>query len=246
MRLALDTSCLTLSLALLTPEGALVEHVLIGPPKKQSDVLPAVIQELLLRHGLTLRSLTGLCCGLGPGSFTGLRIGLSCLKGLSYALKVPLVGVSSLRALALEGPMETELFCAAVVKRNDLYLGRYRRRDDDVIEPLADETSLPLEAFAARLRETPAAMMIGPAVPEYRVALEALGVPSHHLLDAPHVPSAVSLARLAQWPVAYAPEALFALEPHYVRGSGAEENPKFPPMPGVESKARLLIPSKEP
>jgi tRNA threonylcarbamoyladenosine biosynthesis protein TsaB len=92
----------------------------------------------------------------------------------------------------------------------------------------------------------PAARMIGPAVPEYRVALEALGVPSRQLLDSPHVPSAVSLARLAQWPVAYAPEQLFALEPHYVRGSGAEENPKFPPMPGVESKARLLIPSKEP
>jgi tRNA threonylcarbamoyladenosine biosynthesis protein TsaB len=57
------------------------------------------------------------------------------------------------------------------------------------------------------------------------------------------VPSAFALARLATWPAAYDAQAVFALEPHYLRGSGAEENPKFPPLPGVESKARLLQPS---
>lgn len=244
MWLALDTSCLTLSLALVRPSGEVVEHALVPPPTKQSDALPGAIEALLARHGVAWSQLTGLVSGLGPGSFTGLRIGLSCLKGLAFALEVPLVGVSSLKALALEGPEDTELFCAAVVKKNELYLGRYRRALG-VVEALEPETSLPLGAFAERLLAAPAARMIGPAVPEYRSALEALGVPPEQLLAAPHVPSALCLARLATIPAAYDAQAVFALEPHYLRGSGAEENPKFPPLPGVESKARL-IPPKEP
>jgi tRNA threonylcarbamoyladenosine biosynthesis protein TsaB len=47
------------------------------------------------------------------------------------------------------------------------------------------------------------------------------------------------LARLASLPVRYVKEDLFALEPHYLRGSGAEENPKFPPLAGVPAVARL-------
>ncbi|MBE2250380.1 MAG: tRNA (adenosine(37)-N6)-threonylcarbamoyltransferase complex dimerization subunit type 1 TsaB [Myxococcus sp.] len=244
MWLALDSSCLTLSLALVRPTGELVEHVLVPPPTKQSDALPGVIEALLSKHGLTMKEVTGLVSGLGPGSFTGLRIGLSCLKGLSYALRVPLVGVSSLQALALDGPDETELLCVSVVKKNELYLGRYRR-GGDVVTALEPETSLTLEAFATRLLATPDARACGPAIPDYRAALEALGVPPAQLLAHPHVPSAVALARLCTMPAAYDAQATFSLEPHYLRGSGAEENPKFPPLPGVESKARLLNP-KEP
>lgn len=245
MWLALDTSCLTLSVALVRPEGReVVEHLLVPPPTKQSEALPGVIDTLLAKHGLNLKALTGLVSGLGPGSFTGLRIGLSCLKGLAYALKVPLVGVSSLAALALEGPDDVELFAVAVVKKNELYLGRFRRRGATVTA-LEPETSLPIDAFAQLVVATPAARVIGPALPDYRQALVDRGVPASQLLEAPLVPSAAALARLATMPSASDPQAAFALEPHYLRGSGAEENPKFPPLAGVESKARLLTP-KEP
>jgi len=243
MWLALDSSCLTLSLALVRPSGEVVEHVLVPPPTRQSDALPGVIDELLKKNGVTLAELTGLVIGLGPGSFTGLRIGLSCLKGLSYALKVPLVGVSSLKALPFDGPDDTELFCASVVKKNELYVGRYRQVGG-VVTSLEPETSLPIDAFAKLLVAMPDARMVGPAVPDYRSALEALGVPAAQILDAPFVPSAIGLARLATMPAAYDEHATFTLEPHYIRGSGAEENPKFPPLPGVESKARMLNPKE--
>ncbi|MBL8917818.1 MAG: tRNA (adenosine(37)-N6)-threonylcarbamoyltransferase complex dimerization subunit type 1 TsaB [Myxococcaceae bacterium] len=244
MWLALDTSCLTLSLALVRPGGEVVEHVLVPPPTKQSEALPGVIDALLRRHGLTLKDVTGLVSGLGPGSFTGLRIGLSCLKGLAYALRVPLVGVSSLAALALDGPEDVELFSVAVVKKNELYLGRYQRRGV-AVTALEPETSLPIDAFAKLVGATPGARVIGPALTDYRLALVERGVLSAQLLEAPVVPSAVALARLATMPAAYDADALFSLEPHYLRGSGAEENPKFPPLAGVESKARLITP-KEP
>jgi len=236
--LALDTSTLSLSMALLEGE-AVVDQLIVGPPQRQSDVLPGLIQERLKLHGVALEKLRGFVVGLGPGSFTGLRIGLSTLKGLAYALERPLVGVSSLAALALEGPLEVELFCAAVVKRGELYLGRYQRSSERVVTALAPETSLTVAAFAEALSQRPAARAIGPALPDYRAQLLAHGVDPRQLLDGPVVPSAVALARLATVPDRYDAQALFALEPHYLRGSGAEENPKFPPLPGVEPRARL-------
>lgn len=246
MLLALDTSTLSLSLALVArgrvgAEGGLevVEQHVVGPPQRQSDLLPGLIAERLQVHGRSLSAIQAFVVGLGPGSFTGLRIGLATLKGLAFALERPLVGVSSLAALALEGPEATELWCAAVVKRGELYLGRYRRGGPGEVAALAPETSLTVAAFAAALIETPEARALGPAVPEYRSQLLELGVSPAQLLDGPVVPSAVALARLASIPDDYDAQAIFALEPHYLRGSGAEENPKFPPLVGVEPRARL-------
>lgn len=92
---------------------------------------------------------------------------------------------------------------------------------------------------ADALKAAPHARMIGPALTDWRAALEALGVSPASFLDGPLVPSAAALAKLVTMPAVYSAEALFSLEPHYIRGSGAEENPKFPPLPGAEPKARL-------
>lgn len=241
MFLALDTSTLTLSLALVEREGEgvrVVEHVVVGPPRKQSEALPGVIGELLARHGVTLASLEGLAIGLGPGSFTGLRIGLSCVKGLAYAVGLKTAGASSLAAVALEGPEGPPLFALAVARKDDLYLGPYRREGSRVVA-LGPEEAMSPEEVAARMLAEPTALALGPALPEYRAALEARGVAPERLLSAPSFPSAVALARLVRFPEAYSTQALFALEPHYVRASEPERNPKFPPLPGPEPTARL-------
>lgn len=238
MILSLDTSTLTLSLALLRPDGGVVESIEIPPPTRQSHALPEALTQVLARHGLALKDVTGFVCGLGPGSFTGLRIGLATLKGLAWALRLPTAGVSSLAALALDGPSDTELFSCAMVKRGECYLGRFRREGQGV-RALAEETSLTVPQLAELLKATPGAVMIGPALVDTRAPLLSLGVDPSQLAVGPVVPSAVALARLAVLPAAFDQQALFALEPHYLRGSGAEENPRFPPLPGVEARARL-------
>jgi tRNA threonylcarbamoyladenosine biosynthesis protein TsaB len=247
MFLALDTSTLTLSLALVERPGAgplegapvrVLEHVVVGPPHKQSEVLPGVIGELLARHGVKLGALEGLVVGLGPGSFTGLRIGLSSAKALAYAAGLKLVGASSLAAVALEGPEGVPLYALAVARKDDLYLGVYRREGNRV-EALAEEDAFGPEEIARRLLAEPTALALGPALADYRAALEAHGVPASRLLSAPLFPSAVALAELARFPETQAMEAAFALEPHYVRSSGAERNPAFPPLPGPEPTSRL-------
>lgn len=246
MLLALDTSTLTLDLALVDGAGAVRAHVIEGPPRRQSERLPELVVELLAAQHLALCDLTGFVVGLGPGSFTGLRIGLATLKGLAYALERPLAGVSSLAALALEGPPDAELWPVAVVKRGDLYVGRYRRCADArtgpaAVELLEPETSLTVEALARELRLAAGrgVRMLGPALESVRGELLERGVPGECLLDAPRWPSAPALARLAPPLPPYRKEDVFALEPRYLRGSGAEENPKFPPLPGAEPRARL-------
>ncbi len=240
MILSLDCSTLTLSLALLRADGAVVDERWVRPPRRQSEALPLDIEAMLLEHGHSLKDLTGFVVGLGPGSFTGLRIALATVKGLAYALKVPLVGASSLAALAFQspGPESVELVAIAVVKKGELYVGRYRRLGTTLTES-APETSWTVSQLAVWLQGRPDARVMGPGLSDYRSTLESLGVPSGQLQAEPMVPSAVALARLVKMPQAFDLDSLFSLEPHYLRGSGAEENPKFPPLPGLEPKARL-------
>ena len=126
MILALDSSTLTLSLAVGRPgEPAPLASARHGPPSKMSELLPGAVLDLLAGVGLTLDDVQGLVVGLGPGSFTGLRIGLATVKGFAYARRLPVAGASSLAALALECPEDTPLAAVAVARRGELYVGRY-------------------------------------------------------------------------------------------------------------------------
>lgn len=240
MYLSLDTSTLTLSLALVQGHGVdarAVETVTVGPPTKQTEMLPSAIGELLDRHRLRPEQLEGIALGLGPGSFTGLRIGMASVKGLAYAAGIKLVGVPSLAALALDGPEGVPLFLTAVARTNDLYLGVFRRTGL-AVERLAPEDAMsPAELASRALAE--GAVILGPAVTQYRAAFEAAGVPPERILDTAPWPQALNVARLAQFPATQELAALFSLEPMYVRASEPERNPKFPPLPGPTPTARL-------
>jgi tRNA threonylcarbamoyladenosine biosynthesis protein TsaB len=240
--LALDTSTLVLSLAIVrraaSGEFEPVAAFDQGPPQKQSEMLPGAIDELLRRAGVALKDLEGIAVGIGPGSFTGLRIGLATAKALAYGASLKLVGVSSLAALALDGPEGKPLYSVAVARQNDLYVGPYRREGNAVVS-LGAETAVDPQALAKLLQENPEALALGPALKDYRQRLLELGVASERLLPAPEFPSAVAIARLAKFPEKQELEALFALEPHYIRSSGAERNPQFPPLPGVPAVSRI-------
>lgn len=237
MRLALDTSTLTLSAALLDAQGRVLLEKTEGPPKRQSQRLPGALLELLAEAKLELEQVSAFIAGLGPGSFTGLRIGVATLKGFAWALKKPLVGVSSLKALALQGPEGVPLCCVAEVKKNEVYVGRYRREGGRVATLAPQEISLTVEQLGEQLKQSDE-RVLGPALSNYRSRWESQGVAAERLLEVAPFPRAVHLAQLADVPGEYDAAAVLALEPHYLRGSGAEENPKFPPLPGKEPTAR--------
>ena len=105
---AIDTATPTLSCALLELRGGAVEVLTTrtdrqaGPGAGHGIRLPGALTDLLGALGRKVPDVEGFAVGLGPGSFTGLRIGLATWKGLAYANRRPIAGVSSLAAMALE------------------------------------------------------------------------------------------------------------------------------------------------
>jgi tRNA threonylcarbamoyladenosine biosynthesis protein TsaB len=99
--LCLDTSTGTARVALVDAAGAVLARAQATADRHSAHVLK-LCDEVLRAVGLTPAGLAGIACGAGPGSFTGLRVGLSVAKGLALATGAPLLLVSSLEALALD------------------------------------------------------------------------------------------------------------------------------------------------
>lgn len=220
--LGLDTATLTLSAALVLREGP-DERVLARaerpPPTPHSDLLPELLAQMLAGAGAGARDLTALVIGLGPGSFTGLRIGLATAKGLCYAAGVPLVGASSLAAMALAAAPDAEegelLVPCLDARKGEVYCGLFRRRGGG-IELEGAEMAMRPEALASRVLPE-RAQVFGIGRDAYG-PLRALAPPRTRI----RTPDAVALVRLVGAIPAYDKQALFALEPHYVRPPDSE------------------------
>lgn len=96
--LAIDTSASALSVALACGEQLFFRHE--RAPRKQSEQLLPWLNDLLTEAGIERTMLDGVACGIGPGTFAGLRLAVSAAQALSVGLNIPAVGVSSLAALA--------------------------------------------------------------------------------------------------------------------------------------------------
>jgi tRNA threonylcarbamoyladenosine biosynthesis protein TsaB len=193
---ALDTSTASPSLALVRDERPVAEMWLAPEPGAGRRVLEAV-HGLLTAVGARAAEIDEIVVGVGPGGFTGLRIGLATALGLGQALAVPVTGASSLEALALglavhapEGALVAPVLDA---RRRELFAALYRAADgglEEIIAPLAVAPA----ALAARLAEagepvwvggegvaaggdalvSPAVRLVPPGAPAHRVAAAAL------------------------------------------------------------------------
>lgn len=121
MILAIDTSTDMASIAVYKPaQGVLVEQSWLCGREQTTQLLPN-IQRAMSLVGVTVRDLTGIAVATGPGSFSGVRIGLSTAKTLAYSLQIPLWGVPALDALAYSQVAVTAAQVCAV-----LSMGRHR------------------------------------------------------------------------------------------------------------------------
>jgi tRNA threonylcarbamoyladenosine biosynthesis protein TsaB len=199
--LALDSSSALLSCA-LWEDGRLVAESL--HPGKAGDVLPQALLSLA-----PLDTVDAVAAGVGPGSFTGLRVGLAAVKALAYARRLPVAGASSLRALALAARRPAELVVPTLeARRGELYACALR--GPDLVRP---ETVLRAQDFPGWL---PAgALVVGPGA-------RANGFP---VPDEPRAPAAWAIAELCA-PLLrnapYDPSACFSLSPNYFQPSSPE------------------------
>ena len=129
--LAIDTSTKHFSLA-VARDGKVLRSRSILLKKVLSDSIMPAIQGILKKAGLTLAKLDGFAVGLGPGSFTSLRVGLSTVKGLAFALKKPVVGIPSLDVLAMNAEDDGQVCALCDAKRNMVYACLYQKKGGDL------------------------------------------------------------------------------------------------------------------
>jgi tRNA threonylcarbamoyladenosine biosynthesis protein TsaB len=130
MLLAIDTSTEMASIAIYKPaQGVLVEQTWQSGREQTTQLLPN-IQRAMSLVGVTVRDLTGIAVATGPGSFSGVRIGISAAKTMAYALQIPIWGVPSLDALAYSQVAVTAAQVCAVLSmgRNRLAWALYRTK----------------------------------------------------------------------------------------------------------------------
>jgi len=135
--LGIETSTLTGSVALLHDDRVVAEHTL-SIATTHSERLLAAVHWVLEESATPLGTLDGLAVAIGPGSFTGLRIGLATAKGLAYAASLRLVGVPTLDALAWGVPFAAYPVCPILdAKKGEVYTALYRHRGGE-LERLTD------------------------------------------------------------------------------------------------------------
>lgn len=196
--LGLDTSTTTASIAVLDGDRVLATATR-NTHRRTSDVLVAV-DEMCRTAGVTAHELDAIAVGAGPGSFTGLRIGMATGKGIAFATGRPLWAVSSLAALALEAPGDGVIVAVLDARKGEIFAGTFDKRGGAV-------TSLGPERVLA-----PA----GLEVPEGAVVVG--DVPA--LCSVAATPTAVSVIRLAL--AGSRADVLVAGAPTYIRASEAE------------------------
>ena len=150
--LGIDTSTPIGSVALIDGEHIVAEHTLNIVQAHSSRLMPAI--DTVLKWGdITAAELDGCAVGTGPGSFTGIRIGIATIKSLCYALDKPIVGVSTLEAIAYNLRWNEGLICPILdARRNEVYGAIFRCGDE--WQRLSDDSCLPIETFLASITES--------------------------------------------------------------------------------------------
>lgn len=225
--LSIDTATPCSSVALTVgarKEGKVVAAFSLTGQVTHSRRLLTVIDLLMAETARTWQDIDGIGISLGPGSFTGLRIGMATAKGLAAAAGKHLVGVSSLDALASKC-ITDKLICAVLdARKKEVYAAFYRLGDDGLAAPVSDQAVLSPQDLAAQVREP--VVMIGDGVQAYQELFRSLlGERAIFVPSQLHEPSAASLGMLAGEKLLRG-ELLDLAEgvPTYIRSSDAELN----------------------
>ncbi len=181
--LAIDTSQKTVGVALLEDELVRVE-TFVNREVNHTEILLPVIERTFRTAGMEIAQIDLFALTLGPGSFTGLRIGASTVKGFALATGKPVAGVSTLDALAQNGAGSDRLICPLLnAQKQQVYTAGYRARADGRLEKTAEERVENVKDLLGGLRED--ALFLGDGAVDYAGVIreilgdEALFAPGH-------------------------------------------------------------------
>ena len=216
--LGIDTSTRVASVAIADDTSCVAQRESTG---RNTDVLVA-IDEMCRDANTTALDLDAVAVGAGPGSFTGLRIGMATAKGIAFAAQKPLWAVSSLAALAWDGHRSrasNAVYIAVLdARRSEVFAGCYAHEPAGAWQLLGAEHVLSPDALAAWVQSTIGdreRLFVGDAVDAYREQITSIG----EWLE-PRTPSGFAIAYLAG--LGARVDILTTGTPTYIRPSEAE------------------------
>ena len=238
--LAIETATAWQSVALLRGERvlALGEQDAEGSHARS---LMGAIDRLLRETGLTLKDLQGLAVSIGPGSFTGLRVGLATMLGFRAVLGTPIAPVPTLEAMAWNLRDVKGLLVPVLKSRhNEVYWAAYEWLPGPLLHRRIVEQVGPPASVARAVHESETATVFGDGWqtygPEIRQAVESGGTKIHEVAPDQQRPSAISVALAARQRLASGGFSESALIPLYVQRTEAEV--KFDAQQGVSALER--------
>jgi len=217
--LTIETSTPAESVAVVEGDRVLAERRWTAG-RGHAERLIGAVASVLQEAGTALDELDAIAVSIGPGRFTGLRVGLATAKGLAATSGVGVRPVRTLRALALSSGVEAGLVCPVIdARRGEVYAALFR---GGAPEAVMDEVALEPSALADRVRDRSSGepvTFVGTGVTAYADELgELLGSTARLACDRPAAPTPRALAELALETQALSMRELVALEPVYLRG----------------------------
>lgn len=233
--LSADTSSPTCTVGIVNGDRVLAESV-DSSGQTHARHLMGMIDSTIAVSGLSIQDIDGFAVITGPGTFTGLRIGISTIKGLAFALCRPVVGVNSLAALAAQADLPTKFVCPVMdARRSEVYYGLYVSEQGELTQVGKHRVAPPSE-MAKNIRES--CQFIGNGARLYRETFESALGPlaqfSKTCWDTIHAETVVRLA-LRQFQDNKGQD-LHTVFPHYIRRSDAEVHAGNMPTPPSASE----------
>ncbi len=219
LTLGVETSGMT-GAVVLRRDGETIESVTLQQAgRRHAQTLISEVDALLHRANLTAKQLQVVAVSIGPGSFTGLRVGVVFAKTLAYAVGCRLIAVDTFRAIAAASPREvTEVFVVSDAQRGELFVGRYSCPDSATghTGPIR-QGEITIESADTFYRRAGEIAVSGPSAATLPPTMRILA-PQFHL------PRAEFIAALGeQQALAGEQSDVWGLEPFYLRRSAAEE-----------------------
>jgi len=222
--LGIDTSTKFCNLGLIEDEDILIEYTINGLKKKHSSILVPAIKDLLKTIDLKMEEINGIAVSIGPGSFTGLRIGLGVAKGLSYACSLPLLGIPTLEAMAFSLREIPYLICPVLEsKKDEIYDVVFRGGDS--LYRVMDYKCEDIQSLLVRLSPLKEKIIfLGDGIKNYRgIIKEKIGKDALFIDSQLNLPVATNIAFLGLNKLKKGEEDdIPTLSPFYLRKSEAE------------------------
>ncbi len=220
--LALETSTLAGSIAVADDAEGLIGAVTVNVRIAHSERLMPSIEWLLNASSLSIKEIDLFALAIGPGSFTGLRIGLSTVKGFAFATGRPVVPVPTLDAFARTLPFCEHLICPVLdARKKEVYAGLYRW-ENETLKKIMPETAIKPEDLLRGIKE-PVVFMGEGALLYKNMILEGLKEKALFAPPSKMSPSATTVAEIAIEKLKLGLSAdPVGLVPFYIRRSEAE------------------------